>query len=61
MKTWTEQMGFPFITVKRLHSSPNETIFAAKQERFVKNEALYRQMWNSSKEYAYISLTLFLI
>ncbi|KFM69000.1 Glutamyl aminopeptidase, partial [Stegodyphus mimosarum] len=51
MKTWTEQMGFPYIDIRR--SAENSSVFVAKQNRFVKNEALYRKKMNSSKEYTW--------
>ncbi|GFS66254.1 hypothetical protein NPIL_444981, partial [Nephila pilipes] len=38
MKTWTEQMGFPYITVRRGASS-----FFARQARFLKNGDLQRE------------------
>ncbi|GIY67276.1 hypothetical protein CEXT_144261 [Caerostris extrusa] len=40
MRTWTEQMGFPYVTIKR--KSVNSTSFVVKQNRFLKNEELWR-------------------
>ncbi|XP_054706486.1 uncharacterized protein LOC129216302 [Uloborus diversus] len=51
MKTWTEQMGFPYISVKRIRQeNETHTVFMAKQMRFVKNDDVYRQQMNASKD-----------
>ncbi|KAF8795593.1 Glutamyl aminopeptidase like protein [Argiope bruennichi] len=37
MRTWTEQMGFPYVTVSR-RSENESTFFVARQSRFLKNQ-----------------------
>ncbi|GBM98770.1 hypothetical protein AVEN_73195-1 [Araneus ventricosus] len=39
MRTWTEQMGFPYVTVSRRPGNAS-TSFVAQQNRFLKNQAV---------------------
>ncbi|GBN44911.1 Glutamyl aminopeptidase [Araneus ventricosus] len=50
MKTWTEQMGFPYVTIKRRQ---NSTVFVAKQKRFLKNAAVQRERAESIHKYVW--------
>ncbi|GIX90473.1 hypothetical protein CDAR_74672 [Caerostris darwini] len=51
MRTWTEQMGFPYITIKR--KSVNSTSFVVKQNRFLKNVELWRSQPQSPQKYVW--------
>ncbi|GFS36244.1 glutamyl aminopeptidase [Trichonephila inaurata madagascariensis] len=56
MKTWTEQMGFPYVTIRKYQ---NSTTFVAKQERFLKNvqrqkrqaESVHKYIWSIPLSY----------
>ncbi|GFS55864.1 glutamyl aminopeptidase [Nephila pilipes] len=48
MKTWTEQMGLPYVTVRR---SQNSTTFVAKQKRFLQYEPRQKIQVESPHKY----------
>ncbi|KAF8765157.1 Glutamyl aminopeptidase like protein [Argiope bruennichi] len=50
MKTWTEQMGFPYITITR---RPNSTVFIAKQKPYLKNAAIQPERVESIHKYVW--------